>query len=345
MTQQFKRPGDIKVGVIGYSSACNMGCIHLKDMQAAGMRPTAVAELNQERLQAAAQDFPGIETYASVDEMLRQSAIHLVTIITPHNSHAELALQCLRAGRHVVCEKPFAITTAECDAMIREARRRNLLVTAYHNRHWDGCIHEAVKQIRKQRAIGDVYRVEAHMGDYGRPLDWWRSSKSISGGILYDWGVHLLEYALQIIDAEIAEVSGFALKGYWTGQTAWKEDTNEDESCAIVRFRNGVWLSLNISHVAHSSHRGVLEVFGTEGTYLMEFDGYEIIQRKANRQITTRGKNPPGQWGKFYRNIMDHFTKGRELVISPEWARRPIHILDLADRSARSGKAMKAKYR
>ncbi len=199
------KPSDITVGVIGYGGAFNMGKQHLELAARAGMRPLAVAEIDPARLAVAQQDFPGIETYASVAAMLKQSDVKLIIIITPHNSHAPLALQCLNAGRHVICEKPLAITTAECDAMIAAAKKRNLLLSTYHNRHWDGCIIEAVRQI-KAGVIGDIVRIEAHMGSYGKPRDWWRTSKKISGGILYDWGVHLLEYCLQLIDANITEM-------------------------------------------------------------------------------------------------------------------------------------------
>ncbi len=111
----FKTSQDIKVGVIGYGGAFNMGRQHLTFMKKAGMTPVAVAELDETRLKVAQEEFPGIETYTSVSAMLDKSDVNLVVIITPHNTHAELALQCLRAGRHVISEKPLAITTEECD--------------------------------------------------------------------------------------------------------------------------------------------------------------------------------------------------------------------------------------
>ncbi|MFZ2655804.1 MAG: Gfo/Idh/MocA family oxidoreductase, partial [Victivallales bacterium] len=205
--KKFKNASEIKVGVIGYGGAFNMGKSHLNEMKKAGMTPTAVAEIDKERLKVAETDFPGIETYTSVAEMLKKSDVNLLAIITPHNTHAKLAIQCLKAGRHIVCEKPLAITTAECDAMIAEAKKNNLVASTYHNRHWDGCILDAVKKVRSG-AIGEVVRVEAHMGGWGQPGDWWRTSRTISGGILYDWGVHLLEYSFQILEGEkMKEVS------------------------------------------------------------------------------------------------------------------------------------------
>ena len=342
--KHFARARDIRVGVVGYGGAFNMGQVHLNNMRRAGMTPLAAAEIDPDRLAAAGKDFPGIETYPSLAMMLKKSDVNLVTIITPHNTHAKLVLQALRAGRHVVCEKPLAITTADCDRMIAAARKNGVIISAFHNRHWDGCILLAVKQIRAG-VIGDVCRIEAHMGGYGQPGDWWRSSKSISGGVLYDWGVHLLEYSLQIIESDIVEVSGYAAKGFWAGKTRWKNDTIEDEGFATVRLANGAWVTLTITDIDSNPKRGRLEITGTKGTYIFDGGTWEVINIRGGKTIVTKGANPPNQWPMYYKNIADHLTRGTKLVITPEWSRRPIHILDLAHKSADKGVALKAKYK
>ena len=342
--KKYKNASDIRVGVIGYGGAFNMGRGHLKEMEQAGMTPVAVCEVDAERLKVAETDFPGIQTYSTVAEMLRKSDVNLVTIITPHNTHAKLALQCLKAGRHVVCEKPLAITTAECDAMIAAAKKSGVVLSTYHNRHWDGWILRAVEQIKKKKVIGEIYRVEARMGSRSLPGDWWRTSRTISGGILYDWGVHLLEYGLQLIESDITEVSGFSKTGYWAPKTKWKKDTNEDEAEAVVRFRNGSWLTLNITSLDSNAKPGFLEITGTEGSYVIEGSGYTIHKRDGQNYSLEQGAHYPNAWEKFYGNIADHLTKGAKLVITPEWSRRPIHILDLAAQSAKQGRTLAAKY-
>jgi scyllo-inositol 2-dehydrogenase (NADP+) len=344
MKSQFKHASEIKVGVIGYGGAFNMGRMHLQDMQKAGMTPRAVAEPDAARLAVAAQEFPGIQTYANVDAMLAKSDVNLVVLITPHNTHAPLALQCLRAGRHVVCEKPFAITTKECDAMIAAAKKADVMVSTFHNRHWDGSILKAM-EVLKAGVIGELVRVEGHMGQWGKPGDWWRSSKSISGGVMYDWGVHVLEYMLQLVDSEITEVTGMAKRGYWAQQSKWGKDTVEDEGFAVVRFKSGAWATLCISNIDANPKRGMVEVTGTKGTFWWDYDNHEITVKDGDATVVTKGRNPPAQWEKYYANIAAHLTKGAPLVITPEWSRRPIHILDLADRSAQTGKTLVAKYR
>ncbi len=342
--KRFKRARDIKVGVVGYSGAYGMGRRHLEEMAAAGMTATAVAEMAPERLAAAEVDFPGIETYPSLKQMLKKSDVNLVAMITPHNTHAPLALEALRAGRHAVLEKPMAITTAECDAMLREARKRRLTVTTYHNRHWDGNILNAVKQVRSG-VIGDVVRVEGCAGRWQNPTDWWRASRSISGGTLYDWGVHILEYSLQLIDSPMTEVCGFARTGFWSPKTKWKSDTIEDEAYLTVRFKSGQWVTLRITNIDSNPRKGVLEITGTKGTMIFDHRGWEIITHDGKNEVRTSGPNPKNQGWRFYKNVADHLARGKKLVITPEWGRRMIHVIDTAIRSAKQGKALKVKYK
>jgi len=135
MKTRFKRVEDVKVVSSGMEVLSIWGAYHLDDMRKAGMTPYAVVEPDEIRLKVAAEDYPSVETYRSVGEMLRKSDVNLIVLITPHNTHAPLALQCIKAGKHVVCEKPFAITTKECDAMIAAAKKHDVVVSTFHNRH------------------------------------------------------------------------------------------------------------------------------------------------------------------------------------------------------------------
>lgn len=337
--KQFEKENDIRCAVIGYGGAFNMGLAHLSQMKDSGMTPVAVAEIDPERLVIAEKDFPGIATFTSVDAMLEEAKPDLVAIITPHNTHAELAGKCLKAGASVVCEKPMAITLEECDEMIRLARENALLLSVYHNRHWDGCILEAVERIRERKEIGDVFRIEAHMGGFGNPGDWWRSSRSISGGIHYDWGVHLIEYTLQVVDSEVVEVTAFSKEGVW--ETKFGNDSNQDELTAIVRFANGTLLDLRITTLDLNPDPGQVVLTGTKGKYYMDQRHYEIYTRDGADTVIRKGANRPGEQEKYYRNVADALTGKAELVITAAWSRRTMEILALATRSAAEGRSIR----
>jgi len=340
--KKFKKAKDIKVAVIGYGKY--MGPEHIKLIQEAGMEPVVVVDPDRARLKAAKEDFSKLETYPSLTAMLKRAKVDLAIIVTPHNTHAALAIQCLNAGINVITEKPMAITTNECNDMIATAKKNKKMLSTFHNRHWDGCILQAVKILKKKNCpIGDIYRIQARWGGWYKPGNYWRTSKTISGGILYDWGVHLLEYSLQLINSNIDEVAGYARQGFWSPQTEYKNDTIEDEGYCVVRFKNGSWLSLRVTHLDANPPPYMLEITGTKGVYLMNHDRWKmILPKKHGKSVIHEGYNPEGEIERYYKNIVDHLIKGTKLIISPEWARRPIHILDLANRSYQEGKAIKA---
>ncbi len=339
--KRFKSAQDIKVGIVGFGG---MARWHVEGLAEAGLALIEVADIDPAALKAAQQEVPGVTAYPSATAMLKKGRADVVIVITPHNTHACLVLECLNAGRHVVCEKPLAITTAECDRMIRAAKKNKVFLSAFHNRHWDGLILNAMKKIRAG-VIGDIVRVEAHMAEYSKPGTTWRSSKSLSGGVLYDWGVHLIEYMLQVVDSDIVEVTGFARNGFWAAKTPWKKDTNEDEGLAIVRFSSGAWGSLTVSQIDSNPKRGVLEITGTKGTLICGHEDWESIAVKGKQTIIKKGKNTPDEWHRYYANVVDFLTGKGTLAITPEWARRPIHILDLANQSAKQGKSLNAKHK
>jgi predicted dehydrogenase len=312
-----------------------MGRAHLREMaQNSGFLPKAVCDINVDVLRQAEQDFPGIETYTSVGEMLTKSEVELVAIILPHHLHCSVALECLRAGRHVVVEKPFALTVDECEEMTREAKKRNLVLSTYHNRHWDGNILTILREIPK---IGRPFRWESHHGAYNEPGPWWRSSKEISGGVIFDWGAHYVEWMLQVLPYAITEISGFRVKEVWTGTT------NEDEVEAIVRFGDRAIASHTSSHVAMAG-KDSIRITGTTGALVWNVGNVTVHQKDAHGQtVVTHLRSEKNQGHQFYANVHDHIFRGEPLVITPELATRVIQVLDYACRSAESGRALEPR--
>jgi len=327
----------MKVGTVGYGGAFNMGRQHLRELLLnPGFEAAAVCDLDPERLKSAQQDFPGIQTYTSVDEMLRKSDVELLVVILPHNLHAEVAIKCLRSGRHVVVEKPFAITVKECDAMIAAAKAKKLLLSTYHNRHWDSNILTIMKHLHK---IGRPFRWESHAGGYGEPREWWRSYKKFSGGIIYDWGAHFTEWMLQVMQYDMQEISGYQVAG-----EVWKKYTNEEEVEAVVRFKGNAVASHTASSICLAG-KDMIRITGTKGAIVATHNSVDIYtQHKGGDKVRTSVKMEPGRGTDYYKNVHDHLFKGEKLVITAELARRVIQVLDYAGISAQKGTAVKAKY-
>ena len=193
-----------RCGVIGYGGAFSMGNAHLTSLSKnAGMVAAAICELDPKRRKVAAEEWPEATVYERVGDMLRHAELDLATVITPHNTHAPLALQCLDAKVGVVLEKPLALTGTEVKDMIALAKRRKVMLSCFHNRRWDGDFMVLRDLIRKEKIIGRVFRIECGGNGYGVQPDWWRNSRKISGGAIYDWGAHFTDWVLNIVTAEI----------------------------------------------------------------------------------------------------------------------------------------------
>jgi len=263
MPRRSKKKNLFKCAVVGYGSSFDTSKFHCECIRdTKGLDLVAVCDLNPERTKVAKKDFPWISTYNDLGEMLEKQDVDLVTIVTPHNTHAPLAIQCLKAGKHVIVEKPMCITTAEATDMINEAKKKNLMLSVFHNRRYDGDFR-ALKETVDKKTIGDVFHLEAFMGGYSSPGSWWRSSKEISGGAFYDWGSHLMDWVLNIIPERIVGLAGFFHK------LVWKEVTNEDQVEAVIRFLSGAVADVQLSNIA-SIRKPRWRILGTRGGIVSE---------------------------------------------------------------------------
>lgn len=327
----------LRVGTIGYGGAFNMGRKHLEELCAhEGVVAEAVCDLDPQRLQQARDDFPGIGTFDDVDRFLAESDVELIVNILPHNLHAPILLQCLEAGRHVVVEKPFAVTVEECDAMIAAAEKAGVMLSTYHNRHWDPNILTIREHLG---AIGRPFRWESFMGGYREPRAWWRSDKAISGGVIYDWGAHFCEWMLQVMTGDMLEISGHGINEIWP-------TSNEDEVEAVVRFAGPAVGSHTASNAALIGKPSI-RLLGTEGAMLWEFGNHlDIVTpgKDGASQETRRYRLLEGRQTDYYANVYRHLTEEEPLVITAEWARRVIQVLDFASRAAADGQALPARY-
>ncbi len=327
---------EIRCAVIGYGG---MGKHHVEMMGRTGvMRVVAVCDVNANRLEAAKAEIPNINTYTDVDDLLAKEDFDLAVIVTPHNTHAPLALKCLKAKKHVIVEKPMCITVKEATAMIEAARQNGVMLTVYHNRHWDGDFM-AIREVVESGFIGEVFHVEMFGGGYHRPGPWWRSDKFASGGLFYDWGAHYLWWLLQLISHPVQSVVGAFHK------LKWHDVTNEDHVQALIRFTNGAIADVQFSTLAASSKPRWF-ILGTEGAIVDRWEGKFSLTYFVNGvRAETQMPYKQSQWFEFYRNVVNHLLHGEELVIKPEQARRVIAIMEYAERSAKQGgKALALPY-
>jgi predicted dehydrogenase len=330
----------VRCGVIGYGGAFNIGKAHLGWIKATpGMAPVAACDKDPVRMEAAQKDYPGIKTFTDYRQMLKDPDIDLVVCILPHNLHCQAVLDILRSGKHAVTEKPMCLTVKEADAMIAEAKRQKKMLSVFHNRRWDGD-HLAMMSVVKSGDIGEVFHIEAFSGGYHPPRDWWRSDKKVSGGAFYDWGAHIIDWVLRLMNEPIESVGGFSHK------RVWREVTNEDQCEAIIRFKGGKVGNVQLSSIARAG-KPRFRILGTKGAIVDPSSQgcFKLLTvTPAGRPVEGDVKYQPTDWRAYYQNVADHLLRGGRLECTAESARRNIMVIEYAERASKTGKMLKTPY-
>ena len=148
----------------------------------------------------------GIHTYESFEAVLADPKVDVVVCATPNDVHEEIVVSALKAGKNVVCEKPVEMSVESLDRMIAAANESGKLFTVHQNRRWD-VDYLGMKKIIESGDIAEVINIESRIhGSRGIPSDW-RCHKPYGGGMILDWGVHLIDQMLFLITSEIDTVS------------------------------------------------------------------------------------------------------------------------------------------
>jgi len=326
------KPGPIRCGVIGYGPGSGMGKYHTEAIKnTALMELAAVCDSDPKQTQAARKEYPKIETYTDVEELAASGKVDAAVIVTPHNTHTQIALELLKVRIGVICEKPLCLTIDEATQMIEAAEANNTMLTVFHNRRWDNDFL-TIKKIIEQGVIGEVFHIEAYMGEYKHPGYAWRSHKPVSGGAAYDWGAHFVDWILNLVPYKMESVGGFS------GKHLWHDVTNEDHCKAIIRFEGGQSADLEISSIA-AAGKHKWRILGTAGALVGDWD-QPIRVTSYVRGFRENIEVPllETRWEEFYNGIVDHLLTGEPLHITPQSARRVIAVLELAKKAGQTGK-------
>ncbi|MBN1673399.1 MAG: Gfo/Idh/MocA family oxidoreductase [Kiritimatiellae bacterium] len=342
----------IRTAIIGYGYAGRV--MHAQLVRAArGLDLYAVSSRDPGRRQQAESDW-GVKTYGSVADLLRDDAVDLCVMATPHDTHKPLSLQCLAAGKHVVTDKLMCMNAAEADEMIGAAQRSKRMLSVFHNRRWD-CGYLTLKQAIADGLLGELLTVESTVVSWGHPSpDRWRSHKKHGGGSFRDWGAHLIDQALQLAGAPVTAIDCDML------YTEPGLDVETSARCTL-RFEGGLRYTVETGCIS-ALPRLRWYVRGTRGSFCKtgldpqedalrkgEVNAalaqppedraevrFETGGRRESRRLATR----PGNWPAYYQNVADHLLKGEELAVKPEEIRRVMAVIDTAADSAEKGQVI-----
>ncbi len=164
---------------------------------------SGIYDIADARVNAAKEN--GIHVYKSREELLADKNVDIVLCATPNDVHKEIVIAALNAKKHVICEKPVALSVEDFDDMVAAAEKNGVFFTVHQNRRWD-VDFLAIKGLIATAEIGKTINIESRVhGSRGIPSDW-RCHKPYGGGMILDWGVHLIDQMLQLITEKITKV-------------------------------------------------------------------------------------------------------------------------------------------
>ena len=324
-----------KIAIIGLGG---MGTWHLNELETLE-EPQVVGiwDIKEERREYARSR--NVFVYDSLEALLADETTDMVLIATPNDFHRPLAIAAMEAGKHAISEKPITLSSEDLQAMIEASEKTGKFLCVHQNRRWDEDFL-TVKEILKEGRLGPIHRIESRVhGSRGIPGDW-RQEPEKGGGMILDWGVHLLDQALLLYpDAKIETVYATI-----TNVTNTKVD---DGFTADLGMSNGVHILVEVGTSNFVSlPRWV--VLGTNGTAVIEdwqLNG-KLICAKGNDEkdvvpvITAAGLTKTmaprredtiatyplpvvhSDVRDFYRNVVAHLDgKADRLIKLPEVAR------------------------
>ena len=327
----------VGVGLLGYGA---IGREHAASIAAtSGLHLAAVCDLSPERRTAAAGEW-AVRTYAEQDGMLRDPDVGLVVVGTPPSAHSSPVLAVLNSGRHVVCEKPFALSVDEADAMMDTAAARDVVLTVFQSRRWDPDFI-AMRDVARSGGIGEPFYMESFIGGYDHPCDFWHSHEPISGGTIYDWGSHYFDWILQLFPDRVRSVAAQAHK------RVWHDVTNDDQVRVDLTFAGGAQASFLQSGIAFV-RKPKWYLLGTDGAVRGDWIDdpvpadhparVTVFRRSGEERLALSRRDEHG----FYRNLADHLAWGEPLAVAAEEARRNVAVMEAATQSIRRGGAQLA---
>lgn len=190
-----------KLAIVGYGG---QGAWHASwAMKSDVVTLAGIYDISPRRTEAAIAN--GIHVYSSREELLADGSVDIVLCATPNDVHKEIVIDALKAKKHVICEKPVALSVGDFDDMVKAAEENGVLFTVHQNRRWD-VDFLAIKTLIESGEIGEVINIESRIhGSRGIPSDW-RCHKLPGGGMILDWGVHLIDQMMQLIPERVTGV-------------------------------------------------------------------------------------------------------------------------------------------
>lgn len=348
-----------KLAIIGFGY---MGPMHydiisknVPDIQVKG-----VHDIRQVILDKAAA--AGLYTYQDLTELLSDDEIDIITLATPNDTHRDLAITCLRAGKNVVCEKPVCMSTTELSDVMSVAEETGKLFSIHHNRRWDPD-YCTVKKVLQEGTIGRPLFVESRISAETRGQYGWRGYAINGGGVLLDWGIHLLDQLLDLIEEPVLSVAAHIFSQHTpdaddTVKIFMRHENNISTLCELAwstfikppRWRvNGEHGTLQLDSPVDPSGWQLIQADFSDETKQVESIVYTkrgpetracVFPSTASRPLPLPQVSV--SWADYYRNIVDAIEGKEAPRVTAAQAMRVLRVIEEARWSNEHGGAARA---
>lgn len=334
----------VKMGLLGLG---RMGQIHCRLIgDCPGLELAAGSSGSAQLRRDTAESF-GIRTYEDHDDLLRDSQIDWIVIATTTDRHSEWALKAIQAGKNIIIEKPIALTLEETEEIIRAAERSGVGLTVYNSRRWDADFL-FVRQLLDEGSLGEVYRIESRFthfnpgwGGWGAQGEEnpWRLKKAYGGGILSDWGPHLFDQILLLVDSPLQSVFGRLYGKIWS-------DEVDDHFWSELLFDGGLTVFVEASN-NHRISQPRWFILGSEGTLSIQGGSPSswspaLIRRSSGETIQETSHELPTveiSTG-YYPAFVKALSAGNPLPVQPAQVLQVMRLIESVRRSSASGRSV-----
>ncbi|RDI47993.1 Gfo/Idh/MocA family protein [Falsibacillus pallidus] len=336
----------IKVGVIGCGSIATHR--HIPEYaNHPAVELAAFCDIQVERAEYHAGKYEA-KAYSNYEDLLKDTDIQAVSVCTPNYLHAPITVAALKAGKHVLCEKPMAVSNEEADSMIAAAKESGKKLMIGHNQRFVRS-HQKAKDLIASGDIGKVYSFRTafgHGGPEGWSVDgkdsWFFKKEEASIGAMGDLGVHKTDLLRYLLDAEIVEVSGFA-------DTLAKEATVDDNAVCILKTDTGIIGTLAASWSYTAGEDNSTIIYGEKGIIRLEDDpNYSLIVQYKNGETVRYelGKiQSNDEGGQQSSGVINHFIDAiihdKDVLIPGEEGKKSLAVILAAMESSLTGKHVK----
>ena len=346
----------IQVGLIGYGMAGQV--FHAPMITSiSGLQLSTIRETKPDNIALAKRRYPATTIVSDSAAIISNPDIDLVVIATPNAFHYSLAKESLQAGKNVVVDKPFTITSDDADELIDLAKKENKLLSIFHNRRYDSGF-KTVQKIISENTLGHIAEVEIHFDRFrpGLKENAWREDNIPGSGVLYDLGSHLIDQSLVFfgspnsISADIrAQRQGAKVDDYFQVELHY-------DNLKVILKAGMLVKELGPQYILHGDKGSFIK-------YGLDVQEEALKEGQIPNETANWGEEPESLWGKlnldaegsanisrvrsevgdyrgYYENICKSILGEANLEVLPEQAREVIYLIEQAQQSALKGRTI-----